>query len=81
VATAGVLPSVLVSRYFLLTRLETLPSGLAVRAEDELTGLPWPVSEMDWTGVVKEDSESVTLKGTIQVRIYGLYHVVMSYAK
>jgi hypothetical protein len=47
--------------------LQTLPSGLVLRTEGELSGPSHPVSEMEWTGVVVDGAEPVTLYGTLEV--------------
>jgi hypothetical protein len=53
--------------YILLMGLQTLPSGLVLRTEGELSGPSHPVSEMEWTGVVVDGAEPVTLYGTLEV--------------
>src|SRR5690606_36912567 len=67
---------------YLLMGLQNLPSGLVLRTEEELSGLSHPVSEMEWTGVVVDGAEPVTLYGTLEVSclIYSLLSHLLSIA-
>jgi hypothetical protein len=68
--------------YILLMGLQTLPSGLVLRTEEELSVLSQPVSQMEWTGVVVDGAEPVTLYGPVEVSclIYPLLSHLLSIA-
>ncbi|GAB7366721.1 hypothetical protein MBLNU230_g0678t1 [Neophaeotheca triangularis] len=43
-----------------------LPSGLVSIIQDDSSELPYSVSEMEWTGLVGNSSEPVTLYGSME---------------